>query len=92
MGIHGPDICWRIGARFNSETYLDILDNFMLPSVNHIYDENNFIYQQDNCPVHTARTIQQWFERNNIETLPWPANSPDMNPFENVWGWLVVGI
>jgi hypothetical protein len=52
MGINGPGV-WRIGARFNSETYLDILDNIMLPSVNQIYDENNFIYQQDNIVLST---------------------------------------
>ena len=24
-------------------------------------------------------------EKNNIQTLPWPAYSPDLNPIENLW-------
>jgi hypothetical protein len=56
----------------------------MLPSVRQIYP-NNFIYQQDYCPVHTAHVVTQWL-RNNIETLPSPAKSPDLNWIKNVWG------
>jgi transposase len=58
----------------------------MIPSVEHLYPNNSFIYQQDNCPVHTANIVRNWFENNNVETLPWIANSPDINPIENVWG------
>lgn len=89
FSFHGLGICWRIGDRFNSQNYLRICEYVMLPSVRQVYPENNFIYMQDNCSVHTANIIRQWFGNNNIETLPHPAKSPDLNPIENIWGLMV---
>ena len=37
----------------------------------------SFIYQQDNAPIHTAKRMKEFFGREGIEVLGWPAKSPD---------------
>ncbi|GBM50487.1 hypothetical protein AVEN_254767-1 [Araneus ventricosus] len=55
-----------------------------------IFPQNDGIHQQDNARCHTARTVCAWFEehQNEFTVLPWTANSPDLNPIENLWDHL----
>lgn len=85
----GMGMYWFIDGHLNSTKYIEILENVMLPSVRELYPDDNFIFQQDNCSIHTARNTKQWLRDNNVEELPWPSKSPDINPIENVWGIMV---
>ncbi|MBW0461235.1 hypothetical protein O181_000950 [Austropuccinia psidii MF-1] len=40
---------------------------------------------EDGAPIHTAQISNKWRATNQIDKLPWPAHSPDLNPIENVW-------
>ena len=46
------------------------------------------ILMHDNARPHVARICQQFLNRNNVNVLPWPVVSPDMNPIERIWDYL----
>ncbi|KMQ91674.1 transposable element tc1 transposase [Lasius niger] len=45
----------------------------------------NFILMQDNARPHNARIALNFFEENNIEVIPHPPMSRDLNPIKHVW-------
>ncbi|CAJ0942690.1 unnamed protein product [Ranitomeya imitator] len=49
-------------------------------------EDGNLILQQDLAPVHTVKSTNTWFKNNSITVLDWPANLPDLNPIDSLWG------
>jgi len=40
---------------------------------------------QDGAPCHRAKSVMKFLSEAKIPLLPWPGNSPDSNPIENLW-------
>ena len=89
FSIHGMGDVKRIEGRFTAAKYLDILQDFFLPSLqvqNHPFPDGPILFVHDHSPIHTARVVNQWFDgREDLQLLNWPSKGCDMNPIENIW-------
>jgi hypothetical protein len=49
-----------------------------------IFLNNEAVFQDNSDPIHTAGTVQSWFEEHDgeLQQLPWPPQSPDLNIIE----------
>ncbi len=80
----GP-LCF-LKSTVNAAIYQEIVEHFILLSADKLYGDADFIFQQDFAPAHTAKGTKSWFNDLGVTVLDWPANSPDLNPIDNLWG------
>ena len=70
-----------------AKKYEDILSASLVPFMKKMYPHGHRLFQ-DNDPKHTSssRYIQSFFAENDTSWWKSPAESPDLNPIDKVWG------
>ncbi len=77
-GAYGMGSLHVLEGTMNAERYIKVLEQHMLPSRQHVF-------QQDNAN-HILQLLQTaWLRSRRVRVLNWPVCSPDLSPTENIW-------
>uniref|UniRef100_A0A1X7UBN6 Tc1-like transposase DDE domain-containing protein n=1 Tax=Amphimedon queenslandica TaxID=400682 RepID=A0A1X7UBN6_AMPQE len=67
----------------NATGFIEVLNAGLVPYLNKV--DSNPRFMQDNDPKHSSRRVASWMESMGINWWKTPAESPDLNPIENLW-------
>lgn len=89
MGIFQGNLIgpFFIIGNLNGETYLQLLQNNVLPALQQLrQNTQEIIFQHDGCPAHIVHPVRQFLNEHFTEwigrggTIEWPPRSPDLAP------------
>ena len=66
------------------ELFIGVLDRILLPFVKDVYPDSHK-FMQSNSLKYTSLYTKQWIDDNEVNWWKTPAESPDLNPIENLW-------
>ena len=82
----GPNRLRTVSTKVNSEVYQQTLEHFLISSSEIlILCDDDFVFQKDSVSFHTYKSTTKWLQEMEINVLPRPSNSLNLNPIENLW-------
>ncbi len=72
--------------------HLRILIDQMGPSARQLFPHGNYIFQEDNDSKHSSKLCRGYLERSQINSFQWLSQSPDLNPIENLFLLVNIGL
>lgn len=88
INLHGTGTLISVEEKIYADTYTEIIEQGIEEAKEKL-NMRAFRLQDDNAPSHRAIFVDQYKEREGIQSLPnWPSNSPDLNPIEGIWLYL----
>ena len=72
-----------VQGNLNAQRYVNRLNNNLIPFMQNF--GYGLTFQHDNARPYTAPVTANFLAQNNVNVLPWPALSLDINPIEHIW-------
>lgn len=74
-----------LSGRQNAPNNLETLENYLVLFVDSLFQRTWKLYH-DNAFLYKEKLTLGCLAANNINLMPWPGPSPDLNPIKNVLG------
>ena len=74
MSFKRPREMAIISSTIHTGAYIEILDNFLIPSIENRFSDDEVIFQEDNASCLRAKEIKAFLQERLIKSMIWPAN------------------
>ena len=75
----------RVTGTMDSEKYKEVLEENLLPWMNHRYPGREMIFQNNNDRKQHTPALQRLYRGKGLHRMPWPNFSPDLALIQNLW-------
>ncbi len=89
-GIVGP---YFFKGNVTSDSYLEMLQNIIIPQLEKRTEFEKMIWHQDGAPPHYGKIVREYLDDTFVQwigrrgTVEWPPRSPDITPCDfSLWG------
>ena len=82
--MNGPASLCIFDGIMDAPLYVNIMDTTLLPFISQKFPSSHR-FMADNDPKHTSKLAQQFLKEKHVNWWRTPAESPDLNPIENLW-------